>query len=585
METKEDHCEVPAETSRPRSYNWLRLLMREYRWRFFASFVFATLVFSLLTESRILGYFLVFLTFSVIYFISRFFWLSVVTSSLVSFLSILAIYGASKFKFWLVGRRLHPHDLYLYLNLDNLIYTKTLYPNHFTLLVGGIAGCALIVLVFGWIEGFKRPTRRVFVGFGVVILASAGIVQVGRYMELGAFGGGNGFMHFDHQHVSTFTLSSIYALPELIDGRSFDYGEARQIDSVTIEQMKAVACIPSRVAPDIFLLMRESAMVPSTLAEMGYPNLGPALFKSSNGRSYRLKVETHGAGSAHSIFSALTGLSAASFGSMMNIGIDLSINKISMSVPQMLEKCGYTTIAITTGMSGYVLDREFYDSIGFDQYYDMGDVMHFYNNDTSDKSVYSFTRDILLQAKKDKPLFVYIDTTAAHGPYDTKLRPEEEVLEANGRNAEANEYIRRLILGERDFQGFLSYLREYSGEVGKKILVTDFGDHQPSLTKYLPGQSGTVNLDRMQDDELLFTFFRLQSIGFQLPVLPDHTLVDVPFLGDWMIRASKVKAAGAYSQRWGIVEECVSRYWRCNGGEEAYRLHQALRSAKLISIP
>lgn len=557
----------------------LRGIVKRHQWRITVVFVALATVFALITEVRPLGYLLVGIAFIATYLALRVMWLGPATASMLALSVISAIYIGSKFKFWLTSRRLHPHDLYLYLNLDNVVYAQTLYPTYILSVIICIAVFAIVIVSVALFEGPTQPTRAVFIGIIFVTLTSIGVVHAGKYMELGALGAGNGFMHFDHQHVSTFALSTIYTWPEMWKDDVFDYGNPIVLNPKSVEDAKRFACSPTESMPDIFLIMRESAMVPSLFPEMRFPNLGPEVFASSNGESYKLRVETHGAGSAYSIYSALTGLSPTSFGSMMNLAIDLSIDKIKISLPQMLEQCGYRTLAFTTGMPGYVLDRPFYSTIGFDEYHDLLDIVEFIQSD-SDKAVYGYVSKVLSDIDRSKPLFVYIDTTAAHGPYDSMYRPDVDIPEADSGVAEVDEYIRRLIMGERDLDSFFKFITHNRG----RALVADFGDHQPSFTKYLPGRSGTADYDQYRDDPLLFTFFRLRSVGFTLPELPTHPLVDVAFLGDWVVRAADLSIDGIYRQRWSFLEMCSSRYWQCDHGDRAHQLHQTLRAADLISI-
>lgn len=561
------------------------LSRRTLGYGFFLIAAAAVATFSAYTEIRPIAHVIVASAFLMVFLICRTLFLGIVTSSLFAAGTIFLIYGASKFKFWLTARRLHPYDLYLYFNLDNLRYARILFPGQYLLLYAGIAAVIISFAVLVWVEGLHRPSKMVFAGFLAVVATLVTVQQVGKYGEYGVLGGGNRFMHFDHQHVSTFLISAAQSLPELLAGKAFDYGSDIALSPERIEEAKKPACTAGAETPDLYVVMRESAMIPASLPEMEAPQVGPERFRSSNGKTYRLRVETHGAGSAHTIFSVLTGLSAESFGEMKNIGIDLSTGRIKMAVPQMLKDCGYRTLAITTGIDGYVMEEAFYKSIGFDEYYDYNDTIAFSNGDDSDRAVYAFARSITAKMDGSRPLLVYIDTTATHGPYSYKKWPEREVPDAAAVSPEASEYLRRLLAGEQDFQDYIADLGARVTAGGHRALITDFGDHHPSFTKYLPGRSGLVDESRQADDDLLITYFRMTSLGFSLPALPDHSLVDAAFVGDWLLRASGLPVQGIYGLRWAMVEKCASRYWRCENEAPAHELHQTLRAAGLITIP
>ena len=555
------------------------------KWLLFSIVFAGILFFSYSYEGRLLGHLLVVSLFLIVFLLCRAISLGVVTAAFCGALVIMSIFLGSKFKFWLTARRLHPHDIYLYFNLDSLINLDVLYPKQYIFAYIVVALILLSLFLLIWWERFIRPTKWVFLGILSISVFYASLLRIPLNADNGLFGGGNRFMHFDTQHVSTFILTSLHTVPDLLAGKVFDYGPDMPLSAERIEYAKQEACKPAKDAPNLYLIMRESGIVPSTVPAMQAPYPGLDDFKSSDGRNNALRVETHGAGSAHTIFSALTGLSADGFGVMKNIGIDLSTGELHAAIPQILAKCGYQTVAITTGFAGYVLERAFYKSVDFEKYFDIQDLKAFSGGDTSDRSVFAFASSIIPTLDPNRPVFLYVDTTEAHWPYTNKLRPNEEVPQAKAINAEAVEYLRRLILGEQDFQRFVAAAKTSWQPGMRRTLITDFGDHHPSFTKNLPGRDGSVDYSRKTDDELLITFFRMTSIGFALPAMPTHPLVDAPFLGDWMLHASGLTVGGIYAQRWQMIEHCKSRYWQCDNENAAYEMHQTMRAASLITIP
>jgi phosphoglycerol transferase MdoB-like AlkP superfamily enzyme len=321
---------------------------------------------------------------------------------------------------------------------------------------------------------------------------------------------------------------------------------------------------------------------------MGVPQINESRFASSDGRTYRLRVETFGGGSARTIFSLLTGVSVQSFfGGMKNIATNLAPGNMHYSLPLQMRSCGYRTIAITTGSNGYVPSGHFYQSIGFQDYFDLNDILRRTTGDSSDRAIYGFLSEIMASKNDGSPIFAYVDTVASHAPYSYAVRPEETVPEAEliG-DPIISEYVRRLIIGERDLEKFIQQSRESAVRGGRPLVVLDFGDHQPYFTRDLPGHSGHVIEDREHDDPHMLTYFRIQSTGRALAELPaDHAIVDVAFLSDWLVHALDLQIEGIYKIRWPLVERCKSRYWQCERNSAAHELHQILKSAGIVSYP
>ena len=503
-------------------------------------------------------------------------WLGPILSGLLSFSAMIGIYGASKFKFWLTGSMLNAWDIYTYGNFDTLLYVKDLYPKHYLYLYAGLALLFLLAIAVLWFEKYKKPSRLNAATF--VLLLLYGFLASSRGLFI------------DQQHPSTLILSIIESLPELVAGRVFEYGEPIPLDPQQVVAARSNRCSPPShtIYPNVVVILRESIVIPSTVQGMGVPQIDEGRFASSDGRTYHLRVEAFGGGSARTIFSVLTGLSVQSFlGGMRNIATDLTPGNLRYSLPLQMRMCGYRTIAITTGHKGYVPSGHFYHSIGFQDYFDLNDILRRTSGDSSDRAIYGFLSEIMATKNAGSPIFAYVDTVASHAPYSYAVRPEETVREADlVANPIISEYVRRLIIGERDLEKFIQHFRESGVSGGRPLVVLDFGDHQPYFTRDLPRPSGYVNEGRDHDDPHMLTYFRIQSTGRALAELPaDHAIVDAAFLSDWLLRALDLQIEGIYKIRWSLVERCKSRYWQCEGNSAAHELHQVLRAAGLVNYP
>jgi phosphoglycerol transferase MdoB-like AlkP superfamily enzyme len=576
--------EKTAQTNKtPRQFR--RRYSAHWRTALSVAIVLAVLLFSALTEIRVIGFMVTVLTFVTLASAFRLLAIGPLASTSYAFICILAIHFASKFKFWLTSKRLHPYDIHTYVDWDTVAYLKVLYPSHYLYFYGLLLLVAIVVVALLLLDGFRRPSRWAFALFAACILAFSTLYTATLDREGELLGDGNRFMHFDHQHVSTFVISGLVSAHQLASGNVFDYGDQRSAASqASVVSNEKCEVLNRSAAPNVILILRESAAPLAAVEELHVNVLPKEAFLSSNDKFYQMRVETHGAGSAYTIFNVLTGLSSEAFGGMKNMAIDLATKHVHLGLAGQFRDCGYKTVAITTGQDGYIAGKEFYHSLGFQEYLDIYDIGKQTAGIFDDHAIY----DVVLRTVGENaatPTFVYVDTVASHGPYVDKLRADEDVgVEPSG-NPEIDEYARRILLGEKDLNGMIKKLESQLATNQRPALVVDFGDHQPNITKDLPGLPGHVDEDIAKDDPLLLTYFRMRTIGMSLPRLPDHPRIDAAFLPDWLWKATQLPTVGMGAARWSTVERCSSRYWQCDGGNSARELHRLLRDQKLISFP
>jgi hypothetical protein len=143
-------------------------------------------------------------------------------------------------------------------------------------------------------------------------------------------------------------------------------------------------------------------------------------------------------------------------------------------------------MAITPGSTGYVASGRFYRSIGFQDYFEVNDILRRSGGDLSDRAIYGFLSEVMASKDNGSPIFAFV--AASHSPYSFTLRPKETVPEAGPiKDPIISEYVRRLIIGERDLQKFIEHARGSGAGGGRPLVVLDFGDHQPNFTRDLPG--------------------------------------------------------------------------------------------------
>ena len=196
-------------------------------------------------------------------------------------------------------------------------------------------------------------------------------------------------------------------------------------------------------------------------------------------------METYGGGSWVTEFALLTGISTKAFGDMRMFVQVLMEGRLKETLPQELANCGYRTLMLFPMSNGYLSLDRFYRSIGFSEILDrraqgaptIRERDRFYFQNALEAMDHHFK-------SSDRPLFVYIQTMASHGPYDSAYMPEENVPSGGrGTSSEMSEYLRRAAMAERDGDFLMDEIkRRFPNE---PILVVRYGDHQPSATRDL----------------------------------------------------------------------------------------------------
>src|SRR5262245_51369694 len=188
------------------------------------------IAFTWCTEIRWPHIALVIASFVFLFSLLRLLWLGPILSGLLSCSAMIGIYGASKFKFWLTGRSLHAFDIYTYVRFDALLYVKDLYPKHYLYLYAGLALFFLLAIAVLWFEKLRKPNRFNAAAFVLLLLSFAGLASSWRYLAgVGLVASGR-FLYIDGQHTSTFILSAVESLPELVTGRVLEYGNQMPLD-------------------------------------------------------------------------------------------------------------------------------------------------------------------------------------------------------------------------------------------------------------------------------------------------------------------------------------------------------------------
>ena len=221
---------------------------------------------------------------------------------------------------------------------------------------------------------------------------------------------------------------------------------------------------PTGGLPDLFFILQESTFHPS-LVRPGYET--SSLYSSRADHTGYLHVHTWGGGTWRTEFSLLTQMRPHEFGGDGIYVFHTLAGKIKRSVFTLLKEQGYRTIVIYPVGGDFINAREFYTSIGVDEFYDLESlgISKGWDWRIPDENLYASIQSKLEEL--DKPTAVIMLTMNQHGPHDF--------------NDPITDYLTRFKQSDKAYGEFLDYLLLR----GKKVGVIAFGDHQPHFTATL----------------------------------------------------------------------------------------------------
>lgn len=324
-------------------------------------------------------------------------------------------------------------------------------------------------------------------------------------------------------------------------------------------------CGPSRVKPDLFMVLSESQTAPGVVP--GIPMSAELVdsFRSGDGTIKPLHVETIGAGTWMTNFSVLTGLSTADFGWQAAYVTQLLENRIKGALPDLLSRCGYRTVAIMPLPFNALNEGAFLTSIGFQEIYD-ADAMGFKPMTVRDKRYFAFIEKLVADHRRNdpRPLFVHVQTMFAHQPYDYVLMPDEQAPPHEYDDAsEADEYMRRVWLARADLEAFLDRRKSQPGPRG--TVIAEFGDHHATVTRdhLTAGRPAEAMLTDFRSP-LYETFYRVQGFGTPVDYRLLHQSEDAAFLSARVLAAANMPVSRVWTDLLALSEACKGWLHTCD---------------------
>ncbi|HEX4893218.1 MAG TPA: sulfatase-like hydrolase/transferase [Hyphomicrobiaceae bacterium] len=387
--------------------------------------------------------------------------------------------------------------------------------------------------------------------------------------------------YWDALYVSSFYSSWAETVETLFRGQLIEAAEAASGPPFTLDQ----SCAPTARAPHIILIHQESIVQPSLFNRLDYDRKLDPFFQSSDGRTHKLRVETYGGASWLTEFSILTGLSTHAFGGMRPFVQSLLAGKVRETLPETLQNCGYRNVLFYPMLRNFVSNGRFYEAIGLREIFDLkaqgattvSERDRFYYRNALDE----MERHI---GASSKPLFTYIQTMAAHWPYDYKWAPDMDVPGGGpGTDPEMHEYLRRVAIAKIDYDWLKSEIkRRFPNE---PVLIVHYGDHHPMATRKLLGFSESTEAEDVVMDENsigYITYFVVEAFNHEPPPLPSAEAIDVPYLGALILKQAGLPLSAPNRERLRLLDRCGGRYNSCSHRAEILGFHRRLIDSRLI---
>jgi hypothetical protein len=499
---------------------------------------------------------------------------SAIASSLVAVVFLVSLEKQAT-----MNMGLHSYDLFFYLNADTFEF---LWGDYRRYVVGVLAAlvAATILAALTWCLDTTRLSR---LASGLTLVAAIGVAGA---FEPQASAEGGAFRLFtqNNSFVSAFYLSWSETWGTLVRGRLMEAAARTALPDFASESQ----CSPSTMPPHIVLIHQESLVPPSLFPRLQYDRALDRFFLSDDGRLHRLRVETYGGGSWVTEFALLTGISTKAFGDMRMFVQVLMEGRLKETLPQALENCGYRTLMLFPMSTGFVSLDRFYRSIGFSKILDQR-AQGAPTNRERDRFYFQNALDAMDHHFKssNRPLFVYIQTMASHGPYDTAYMPEVNVPGGGpGTSAEMGEYLRRAAMASLDRDFLMDEIKRRFPD--EPILVVRYGDHQPSATRDLINDvwgddSPDIGADGSPGP--FITFYAMAGHNYPVPPLPEYDPFDIAYLGTVMLEAAGLPLSAVQRERKRLMVVCEGRYFGCEPRSQILAFHRRLINSGFVQTP
>lgn len=492
----------------------------------------------------------------------------------VTMLVTIVVHSAAA-KHQAMNMSVHAYDLVFYLSSSStLSFLWASYRAQLVLLIAALA-LFVVALAVAYALDATRIRRRVAIPLMLALAVVTGWTATMKGERR------NTQQYWEDLVVSTFYSSMPETIETLWRGQLIDAADAAPGPLFSVP----ATCSAVRKPPHIILIHQESVVPPEYFPQLGYDRRIDQMFRSGDGTLRKMRVETYGGASWLTEFSILAGVSTYSFGGMRPFVQSLMAGRVHDTLPQALARCGYRNTVVYPLGQNFVSNGKFYNAAGIPEIFDKKAQGA---KTASERDHFYFGTALNLLSshiqQSDKPLFTYLLTMSAHGPYLQPYQPEVDVPGgAPGTLPEMNEYLRRLSMARIDLEEFKRQLA--TRFPGEPILLVQYGDHQPIATRHYLGY-GNVNFAEdvaiTRESPGFLTYYSVEGINYPMPRLPDVEVLDVPYLGTVLLQAAGLPLSDSYLERRRLMNLCQGRYDGCKEPGAMLKFHRRLIDSGLV---
>ena len=508
----------------------------------------------------------------------NFLWLVVLCrpglSAALSLLMLGILIIVSRFKFGVLSMSVSFIDVMI-IDGDTFAFLWMMFPKVRVAIATAILLFIPVVFLLWRIDPFR--VRRVvsMVGAAACLAVIVALGNATRVEHGDSFGNEN--------YVSYFVHSGVEALAAYW---GHGYLEADNAAVDRLRQDAADDCQPTEKRPHIIMVHDEGSFDLRAAQSVRVPQGYGEHFRSFDGKARKLLVEGAGGPSWYTEYNVLSGLSTRSYGRFRFFVTRIAAGRVERGLASSLRRCGYRTHAIYPAFGGFLAARSFYMGTGIDDFvdgHDLGSGVF-----EPDRFYLDRASQLIERERMHGPLFLFVYLTANHFTWDYQFHAELTPAgwsDPGNAMPEANEYLRRQAMTERDYKEFLARLkREYPEE---SFLIVRYGDHQPDFAKHIidPSADGDERRRRLMSYDPLYytTYYAIDALNFKpVDVRSALDVLDAPYLPLIIQEAAGLRLDSSFAEQRRILDRCEGLFYDCASGAEARRFNRLLIDAGLI---